>query len=294
MKQVLIAIFSGALMLGIAVAQDNSAPASGSPSSEPQSSAPAQPQTQPPASEPQAPAAQATPDSMAQAPRTSATSAPAGGVKKIAPGSVIPVLLAKTVDAKKAKTGDEVVAKIAQDLKSNSGEVIFAKDTKVMGHVTEAQARSKDQKESQVGITFDRAVMKNGSEMQIPMSIQAIIGSQNDPANAAGGNGEPTSPSAGSGAPASAGNDGRTGTMGGSTPPPPPSASNGGGNAPSDAQAANTRRPPITSQTQGVVGLSNLKLESSNQGAAQGSVVTSEKNNVKLESGTMMLLRVNE
>ncbi|HZC23015.1 MAG TPA: hypothetical protein VE866_06730, partial [Candidatus Binatia bacterium] len=59
---------------------------------------------------------------------------------KIAPGSVIPVQLTKTVDAKKAKTGDEVVAKVTQDMKTQTGEVLVPKDTKVTGHVTEAQA----------------------------------------------------------------------------------------------------------------------------------------------------------
>jgi hypothetical protein len=37
----------------------------------------------------------------------------------------------------------------------------------------------------------------------------------------------------------------------------------------------------------------DLKLEETTQNATQGSVVTSEKSNVKLESGTLMLLRVN-
>jgi hypothetical protein len=52
--------------------------------------------------------------------------------------------LTKTIDAKKAKTGDEVEAKVTMDLKTNSGEVLVPKDTKVIGHVTEAHARSKD------------------------------------------------------------------------------------------------------------------------------------------------------
>ena len=85
--------------------------------------------------------------------------------------------LTKTIDAKKAKTGDEVIAKVTQDMKTNSGDVIVTKDTKIMGHVTAAQARSKEQKESQVAIAFDRAVAKDGSEMRMPMAIQAIIGS---------------------------------------------------------------------------------------------------------------------
>jgi hypothetical protein len=72
------------------------------------------------------------------------------------------------------------VAKATQDMKSRGGEVIVAKDTKMMGKVTEAQPRTKDQKESQVAIAFDRAVLKDGSVMNLPMSIQAIIGPENN------------------------------------------------------------------------------------------------------------------
>ena len=84
--------------------------------------------------------------------------------KRIAPGSVIPVELTKTVDAKKAKTGDEVIAKVTQDMKTGTGEVIVAKDTKMIGHVTEAQAHTKEQKQSELGIAFDKAVTKGRDE----------------------------------------------------------------------------------------------------------------------------------
>ena len=81
---------------------------------------------------------------------------------------------------------------------------------------------------------------------------------------------------------------------GGSTPPPSASPSAVAGAPPSDnAPAANGRRPPINAQTTGVIGLSNINL-SPNSNATQGSVVTSDKNNVKLESGTLLLLRVNQ
>jgi hypothetical protein len=298
MKAILITVFSGVLLAGIAAAQDSASPAAGSPASTPQTSTPAPQQTQEPASQPQAqsqspesqtPATQSSQEPSApQSPQRGANSAPATGVRRIAPGSVIPVQLTKTIDAKKAKTGDEVVAKVTQDLKTNSGEVIVAKDTKVLGHVTEAQAHSKEQKESQVGIAFDRAVEKNGNEMQLPMSIQAIIGPenngpQNNSAEAAPPNSAPTASAGGS--------SGRPGAMGGSAPMPTPTPSAGGGNTPTDAPPS--ARAPITAETKGVVGISNLKLEPGGQ-TNQGSVVSSEKNNVKLESGTMMLLRVNQ
>jgi hypothetical protein len=203
--------------------------------------------------------------------------------------------LTKTIDAKNAKTGDEVVAKVTQDMKTSNGEVLVPKDTKVVGHVTEAQARDNEQKESQVGIAFDRAVMKSGNEMQMPMSIQAIIGpqdngSQSNQNSTASGSGYGQEPRAGTGTNQ---NTGRSGGMGGSTPTPTPSPSAGAGNAPSGTQEGTNARPPITSQTEGVVGISDLKLTMAAPTPNQGSVVSSEKNNVKLESGTLMLLRVN-
>jgi hypothetical protein len=281
MKTVLISIVLGALMLGVAAAQDSAMP---NPASPPQTSTPAQesaPQTS------QQPTPQ--PPQM-QAPQANTSASPANPPKRIAPGSVLPVSLTKTIDAKKAKTGDEVVAKVTQDMKTNSGEVIVAKDTKVVGHVTAAQARSKEQNESQVGIAFDRAVAKDGSEMQMPMSIQAIIGPQNEPNSASGGNGAGTSP----GAPASMNSPaGRTGAAGGAAPNQTPTPSAGNDSTPSEAQGTNTR-PQITAQTEGVIGISNLKLTTAASPAEQGSVVSSEKNNVKLESGTLMLLKVNQ
>ncbi len=157
MKTVLTSMFSCALMLGIATAQNSAAPPSASPASQPQTSISA-------------------PPAQPMAPESSDPAPP----MRIAAGSVIPVSLTKTIDAKKAKTGDEVVAKVTADLKTSSGEMLVPKDTKVVGRVTEAQPRNKEQKESVIGIAFDRAVMKNGSEMQMPMSIQAIIGPQNN------------------------------------------------------------------------------------------------------------------
>ena len=128
--------------------------------------------------------------------------------------------LTQTIDAKKAKPGDEVVTRVTMDLKTNSGEVIVPKDTKVVGHVTEAQARSKEQKESQVGIAFDRAVLKDG-EVSLPMSIQAVIAPPSNDANSSGSynQGTPTLAPAGSTGSSPMGS-GRTGSVGASQTQP--------------------------------------------------------------------------
>ncbi len=208
---------------------------------------------------------------------------------RIAPGSVIPVQLTKTIDAKKVKTGDEVEAKVTQDLKANNGEVIVPKNTKVMGHVTEAQAHNKEQKESQVGIAFDHAIMKNGNDLALPMSIQAIIApaALNSGSN---NNNDTQPPSAGPGGMSPSYNSGRPGAMGSGMSAQTPNPPAAGSQWPTDTKTGTNQ--PITGNTQGVVGISNLQLSAA-ANKAEGSVVSSEKSNVKLDSGTLMLLRVN-
>jgi hypothetical protein len=214
---------------------------------------------------------------------------------RIAPGSVIPVQLTKSIDAKKAKTGDPVEAKVTQDLKTESGQLLVPKDTPVRGHVTEAQARSKEQKESELGIRFDHAVVKGG-DVALPMSIQAVVAPAAanpaaNPNNSAGESaGQPMPASPNSGTLAQAPGE-RSPGMGTGAAPYPQSPSAGGG-LPASGQASGNAYPPITGNTKGVIGISNVTLGSEN--ATQGSVLSSQKGNVKLESGTLLLLRVNQ
>jgi len=289
MKKMLLTICGGLLLAGVAVAQDTTTPSNAPQPQDQQTPSPAPeaqpaPETAAPSPQPQAqpPAAQAPGQ-----PTSAGTPAPAsatGNPPKIAPGSVIPAQLAKSIDAKKAKSGDEVVAKVTQDLKTNRGEVIVPKDTKMVGHVTEAQAHSKEQKQSQVGIAFDHAVMKDGTSLPLPMSIQAIIApSSASPGATANDQAAPPPPQGMAGGP---GQTSRPAPAQGTT-----SSSDTG--SPSDAQASPSARPQITGQTQGVVGISNLSL-SPTPDPTMGSVVSSDKNNVKLDSGLLLLLRVNQ
>ena len=75
--------------------------------------------------------------------------------------------LSKSLDAKKAKPGDEVTAKLTQDVKAD-GKVVMHKGSRLVGHVTEAQAKSKENAESKLGIVFDKAVSerRRGSGFQ--------------------------------------------------------------------------------------------------------------------------------
>ena len=316
MKRIFVSPFAVAVLWGVSLAQQPTSPPSNNstpqeqqapatttpqpqtapePSTSPTPNSPsAQQNGQPVEQTPQAPqqAPQPVPPAAQQNPKSPSGNSPqSASASRIAPGTVIPVELTKSIDAKKVKTGDEVVAKVTMDLKTNSGEIVVPKDTKVVGHVTEAQARSKEQKDSQVGIIFDRAVMKSG-QIEMPMSIQAIIAPQgSNSGNANNGNDQSTAAPSASGSGASS-NSGRAPRMGG-TPPPAPNASTGS-NTPTDDSSAASAHEPITGKTEGVVGLRDLKLATPATAPSQGSVVSSEKNDVKLESGTFMLLRVNQ
>lgn len=212
---------------------------------------------------------------------------------RIAPGSVIPVQLTKTVDAKKAKTGEEVDARVTQDMKANNGEVLVPKDTKIVGHITQAEARSKEQKESELGIAFNEAVMKDGSASSLPMSIQAVIAPRN-PNNANNAEDRSASPPEAMGT-GPTGSPGSPGGMGGSMGGQQPSGSAypPAGEQPNASNSQTPAQPNITAQTQGIVGIPHYQLQAQ-PSATEGSVIRSEKDNVKLESGTVMLLRVNQ
>jgi hypothetical protein len=224
-------------------------------------------------------------------PAAQSTAAPgrASMAGRITPGTVIPVELTKTIDAKKAKTGDEVSAKVKQDLKDGNGEIVVSRDTKITGHLTTVEERNKEQRESQVGIAFDHAILKNGEQLSLPMSIQAIISPEtlNSTNETAGGEGtsQPPPTSRGNDMP---GNNGAPSTgMGPGMPQPSVPTAQG------ESTGSNGAHQPITEKTQGVVGFSNLKLSTAGN-PPQGSVISSEKGNVKLDSGTLMLLKVNQ
>src|SRR5438132_3961940 len=92
---------------------------------------------------------------------------------QIAPGTPIPAELAKSLDAHKNKPGDPVNAKVVQDLLSN-GKVVIPRDTKIIGHVTEATPKGKGEPGSTLGVAFDKMILKGGRELPFTATIQAL------------------------------------------------------------------------------------------------------------------------
>jgi hypothetical protein len=202
-----------------------------------------------------------------------------GGDRQTDEAGTIPLQLTKSLDARKLKAGDPVEAKVAADLRIGDGTVV-PHGSKVLGHVTKASARAKGDSDSELGIAFDQIVLKDGKQVPLKASIQAV-----GPPPSYGP--EPTQ--MGGGAPIP--NTGAPGPIGGANPaglgPPQPNfpSNPSAGTAPPPSQGDQQNSAQITPQSTGVVGLHDLQLE-------QGSILASSGKDVKLEAGSQLLLRV--
>src|SRR5260370_15152212 len=109
---------------------------------------------------------------------STATSAKAGqSSAALSGGTTVNATLSQPVDAKKNKPGDQVAAKTTEATKSE-GKVVIPRGSKLIGHLTECKPRSKEEKESALGIVFDRAILKNGEEIPLNVTIRALAATQ--------------------------------------------------------------------------------------------------------------------
>ena len=228
----------------------------------------------------------------------------------LASGSAFNASLSSPIDSKKCKPGDPVNAHTTEAAKSE-GKTVIPKGSKLLGHVTQASARSKGESESALGIVFDKAILKNGQEIPLNVAIQAIASAESS-ASVAGADADTMggmgASAAGSGTAGGRGVlGGATSTAGGATGAVTNTAANvgsaAGGAAHSTANATGglsgatkgavgglNGAGQLNSNSQGVFGLNGLNLTTAASSATQGSVITSAGKNVHLDSGTRFLL----
>lgn len=218
----------------------------------------------------------------------------------IAQGTEINATLTRPVDAGKARPGDEVTATAAKDVRSG-GAVIVPRGARLIGRVTQARPRGSDSAgggaTSELGIVFDRAVLKDGSSIALNGAVAAV-----GTARAAGVAGGSPLDAGGAGArPGSGG--GLAGAVGG-TVGGVASATTGaagqvgatvGGAASAGARSAGAiggidAAGSLKSGSRGVFGMRDLDIATAATGDAEGSVITSARRTVRLESGAQLLL----
>lgn len=238
---------------------------------------------------------------------TGAASAEAGkSSASVAKDTEIDAALTHSVDAGKAKPGDEVTAKAAKDIKSD-GKVVVPRGSRLIGRVTQAQPHRRDSASgssaSELGIVFDRAVLKDGTEVALNGSVAAIgaarsasSASERQTDAGAAGAGRVAGSAGGAGG-------GLAGTVGGTVGGVASTATGAAGGVSSTvggtvgvasrsagAVGGFDAAGSLKSGSRGVFGLRDLDIQGAAVGGTQSSVITSAKRDVRLESGTQMLV----
>lgn len=243
------------------------------------------------------------------APATIATGASTPAVPAKPKGSYMLVELSKGLQAKKLKVGDKVKAQVSQDVISH-GKVIIPVETKLVGHVTEVSPRDSAHPESRLGIVFDRILLKHFHDIDFEAVVQAVSQpvirrslvdepSQMLPPSMAGAGprgsvptGRNTASSSGNGQGAGVGSASLSAITTQAPVTIKASSAPHADSSPGAPEIATNGKPMSVGMPQGVFGLKGLSLSAEPSPNTPGPVIVSNSDNVKLDSGTQILLHV--
>jgi hypothetical protein len=207
--------------------------------------------------------------------------------------TTINVELKDTLDSRKVKPGDPVRLKTTEVYKFND-QIVLPKGAQLLGHVTQATVKEKGQNASSLGIALDKAIVKNGEEMPLNATIQAMASG-----DLGVGSGSSITPGLGEPGPGVAAPGARPGMSAtGSTQSP--SSPNPGNQVNSSINPMPGFAGPrdnglntagqLTSNSRGVYGMEGLTLQPAAADSTQGTVILSTGKSVHLNGGTKILL----
>jgi hypothetical protein len=88
-------------------------------------------------------------------------------------GTAFNAFLTDELDTRKARPGDAVTAETAEDV-TYQRSVVFPKGTKIIGHIVRATSGGRGRAGSALFVQFDKAVLKDGQEVILNAGIQAL------------------------------------------------------------------------------------------------------------------------
>jgi len=248
----------------------------------------------------------------------SATNRPAAAAQSKS-NSYLLVELSRTLKASKLKPGDTIKAEVSQDVISH-GKLIIPAETQVIGHVTEVNARDSSNHESRLGIVFDRIVLKHYGDVNFEAVVQTVRppvirhsrvdepsqmlppsmimgdlrGSSPNSQSRSGGSSAGRAPaSAPSQSTAMSESNSGTALQAPLTVKESPSTHTATGSSAASLEASSSGGTPMSiGMPQGVFGLKGLSLTPGATANTPGPVIVSNTENVKLESGTQIMLHV--
>lgn len=228
-------------------------------------------------------------------------------------GSYMLVELSHGLKAQKLKVGDTVKAEVSQAVISH-GKVVIPAETKLLGHVTEVSARDSGRTESRLGIVFDRILLTRHQQINFTGVVQSVSQavvrrslvdqpSQMLPPSMAGGGsrspvitgrgGSSGLPNSGGVAQSASGGSASASTIITTAPivvknSPSPRHESVAATLETDSSG----KPLSIGTPQGVTGIKGLSLSADPSPNTPGPVIVSNTANVKLDSGTQILLHI--
>src|SRR6476646_6102645 len=252
--------------------------------------------------------------SMAAKTEVAPAAAPARAAKPQTKESYILVELTKGLSAKKLKPGDKVKAEVAQDVVSH-GKVIIPVETELIGHVTEVCPHDSANPESRLGIVFDKILLKHFHDINFQALVQAVAppaprpsrvdqpSQMLPPSMVVGARDNGTAPVGGMNSAAARRGQASTSSnasmsQASSTTTFPSSItvkqspSNHADGSSAQLETTPGGTPMSIGMPLGVRGLKGLSLSTAPSASTRGPVIVSSTDNVKLDSGTQILLHV--
>jgi len=193
--------------------------------------------------------------------------------------------LTKSLESKSATVGQELALKTIGDVVVN-GEVVIPTGSRLLGHVTRAVTRGKEEPQSVLEIVMDKAVIKGGEEIPLQAIIVAVAAPRDGSLSS-----DPTYGMMRSNEPKMVGVR--------------PSSSSSSGELSASSKVASTAAvataelrgrmdepPRLNENSQGALGYEGLSISWHLMAPPPLTVFASDGKNVKLEAGTQMLLRM--
>lgn len=195
-------------------------------------------------------------------------------------------VLSKTVETKTAAPGDEITLKTISDVIVD-GVVVIPKGTKVTGQISEVAIKSKEEPQTLLALVIDKAVRKDGSQIQLQAIVAAIAAPQkesslaSDPTYGMMHSNEPTMVGSG---PRAAGSSGSLSVSS--------QASSNAAVATAKLQGSLDEPSVLTADSQGAIGFDGITITWRLIAPPPVTVISTKGKGLKLEAGTQMLLRM--
>ena len=201
------------------------------------------------------------------------------------PVSTVFAVLTNTLESRTATAGQQLILRTVSDVVVD-GEIVIPKGSKMLGHITQVITKKNNESRSVLAIVIERAIRKDGTEIPLQAIIAAVAAPRDgslssDPAYGMMHSNEPKMTGSGLGA-----------VVGTGTLPPSSKANSTAAVATADLKGRMDESFFLDENSQGAVGYEGLSLAWALASPPPFTVFASKSKNLRLETGTQMLLRM--